>query len=163
MARSGSSNAIDTSSAGSCGRSMHVRHVGRFGQSLETVRAASGHVEGDLLIVTEFEALPVAVRRRVRPQVHHDVEDRTVRTSHQLRLAVAAAHVQAAYYAADRAGQAVLDERGRVESGRAQDLRVERAAEEAALVHMRGGPEQQGTRDARNRLTSTRAPSQQQR
>jgi hypothetical protein len=55
-----------------------IRHVGRVGQRLETMRAAGRDVERDLLVVTELEAFPVAVRRRHRPQVHDDVEDAAV-------------------------------------------------------------------------------------
>ena len=148
MASSGSSNAIDTSSAGSCGRSMRYEDVGRVGQRLETMRAAGRDVERDLLVVTELEAFPVAVRRRHRPQVHDDVEDAAVGASHQLGLAGAAAHVQAAYHPADGAGEAVLREAGRVDPRLPRDLRVERAGEETALVHVRGGPEQQSPRYA---------------
>src|SRR5208283_485810 len=98
------------------------------------MRTACRHVESHLLVVTELEALPVPVRWRGSPQIHHDVEDGSVRASDQLCLAVPAAHVQPAYHAAHRAGKAVLNERGRVESGCAQHVRIEGAAEEAAIV-----------------------------
>jgi hypothetical protein len=55
-----------------------IGHVGGVGESLKPVRAAVGYVERDLLVVTEFEALPVPVCRRSRPKVHHDVEDCTI-------------------------------------------------------------------------------------
>ena len=71
-----------------------------------------------------------------------DVEYRAVRAPDELRLAVPAPHVQAAHHTADRAGEAILGEGG-VDAGRAHDLRIEGAGEEAALVHVRGGPEQQ--------------------
>src|SRR5690242_3525243 len=114
------------------------------------MRTTCGHIKGHLLVVAKIETLPVPVRWRGGPQIHHDIEDGAVRAAHQLRLAVPAAYMQAAYHAPHRAGQAVLYERGRIESGRAQRVRVEGAAEEPALVSVRGRSEQQGTSDARN-------------
>jgi hypothetical protein len=49
--------------------------------------------------------------------------------------------MQTSNHAAGRAGQAVLNERGWVDPGRTQDIRVERAAEEATFIHVRGGRE----------------------
>src|SRR5262249_47344758 len=98
-----------------------------------------------------FEALPVPVRRRSGPQIHHDVEDCSVRASHQLRLAVPATYVQSAHRAAYRARLAVLNEGGRVEVDGAQHLRFEGAAEEAPIIDMRARPKQQSALDARNR------------
>ena len=129
----------------------HVRHVRDLGERLEAVRAAGRHVEAHLLVVAQVEARPVPVRRRRRPQVDHHVEDRAGRAADQLGLAPAPAHVHPAYHAAHRAGLAVLDERSRIQPGRAHHVRVEGTAEEAALVHVRPGPEQQDTVDARNR------------
>jgi hypothetical protein len=128
-----------------------IRHIGWVGQGLESVGTAGRHVERDLLAVTQLEAFPVPVRRRGRTQVHDDVEDRAVRAPDELRLAVPAAHVQAAHHTADRAGEAILGE-GRVDAGRTHYLRIEGAGEEAALVHVRGGHEEQSARNALNRL-----------
>ena len=58
--------------------------------------------------------------------------------------------MQAAYHAAHRTGQAVLNESGGIDSCRADHIRVEGTAEETALVHMRGRPEQQRAGDACN-------------
>jgi len=44
----------------------------------------------------------------------------------------------------------VLDERGGLDPCAAQHVRVDGAAEGAALVHMRRRPEQQGARNTRN-------------
>ena len=120
-----------------------VGHVRRVGEGLKSVRAAGWHVQRDLLVVPEHEAFPVQVRRRRRPQVHHDVEDRPERASDELGFTLPAAYVQSAHHAARRAGQAVLREGGRVDTSRAHHVGVEGAAEEPALVHVRGGPENQ--------------------
>ncbi len=44
-------------------------------RALETMRAASRHIEDRLLTVTQVEALPVAVCRRGRAKIHDDIED----------------------------------------------------------------------------------------
>jgi Heparinase II/III-like protein len=129
----------------------HVRHICGIGERLEAVGAAGGHVEGCLLVVAKIETLPVAVRWRGGPQVHYDVEDGSVGAAHQLRLAVPSAHVQSAYYAAYRAGQTVLDERVGGNSGRAQHVRIESAAEKAAVINVRARLQQQSAINARNR------------
>jgi hypothetical protein len=46
----------------------------------------------------------------------------------------------------------VLNERGGVDPGRAERIRVEGSAEETALVDVRGRLEQHGPGDARNRV-----------
>ena len=70
------------------------------------------------------------------------------------------AYVQAAYHIAHRAGLALLYECGRVESGSAQYLCIEGAAEEATIVDCGLWPEQQGTLDAQNRGDVYEASSQ---
>src|SRR5215813_9556419 len=117
----------------------HVRHVG---QRLEPVRAAGRNVKRDLLVAAQFEALPVTVCRRSGPEVHDDIEDRAVGTPYELRLALSAPRVQAAHDPAHRTGDAVLDERGRVDPGLAHYVYVEGTTEETALVDVRGGLEQ---------------------
>ena len=128
-----------------------VGDVCRAGEGLKPVRAAGRYVERHLFVVAQFKALPVAVRRRRGPQVNDHVEDRAVRASHELRLSVPAPDVQAPHHAARRAGETVLSERGRVDAGRVHHVRVEGAAEEAALVHVRGRLEQERSGNARNR------------
>lgn len=58
--------------------------------------------------------------------------------------------MQAAQYAPDRTGQTVLDEGVRVEAHRADHVRVEGAAEGAALVGVRRRLEQVGAGDRRD-------------
>lgn len=117
MAKSGSSNAIDTSSAGVVSTVDHVRHVRRIRECLEAVSTACRHVEGHLLVVAKFKALPVPVCSRGRPQVEHDIEDRAERASDQLRSTVLASDMWSVHDAACRAGQAVLNEGSRIDSG----------------------------------------------
>jgi hypothetical protein len=59
--------------------------------------------------------------------------------------------MQSAYNAAHRTRQAVLDERGGVESGRTHHVRIEGAAGETALISVRNRSEKQGAGDARNK------------
>jgi hypothetical protein len=120
-----------------------VRHVGRIGQRLKAMRAAGRDVKRGLFGVPQLEALPVTVGRGCRAQVNDDVEDRPVGAADELRLAWATAQVQAAQDAAARAGNTVLDERGRINPGRPHHRRVEGPAEEAALVHVRSRSQQQ--------------------
>ena len=128
-----------------------VGHVRRVGQRLEAVGAAGRDVERNLVGVPQFEALPVAVRGRAGPQVDDDVEDSAERTANQFRLAVTRADVHTADHPPRRAGDAVLDEGGRVDPRLPGCVRIERAGKEAALVHVRQRLEQQRAADARNR------------
>lgn len=128
-----------------------VRHVGWLGERLESMRAPGWHVQRDLLVVSQFEPLPVAVRRRPGPQVDDDVEDGPVRAAHQLGLAPAAAQVQAAEHATRRTGKAVLNEAARVDARGAHHGGIEGAAEEPPFVHVRRRTEQHGAGDPRHR------------
>src|SRR5215469_7534023 len=85
-----------------------VGDVRDLGDGLESVRAASGHVQRDLLVVAQIEAFPGAERRRRRPQVHDHVEDRAVGAPYELGLPMPAAHVQPADHTAFRAREAAL-------------------------------------------------------
>jgi hypothetical protein len=98
------------------------------------VRAAGRHVQRDLCVAVQAEALGVPVGRRARPKVGNHVEDRPGGAAHQLRLAVAAAQVQTADHAAGRPGHAVLHERGGIQARLAQHVGVGGTAEEAPLV-----------------------------
>jgi hypothetical protein len=107
------------------------------------VRAAGRNIQRDLLVVSQLEALPAAVRRRTRSQVDDHIEDRAIGTPHQLRFAAAAAQVQASHHAASGTGQAVLDECRYLDTAGPRDVRIEGAAEESALVDMRCRSEQE--------------------
>ena len=136
-----------------------IGDVGGIGESLEPVRATGGHVERDLLVVAQSEALPVTVGRRRGPQVHDHVEHRAVGAADQLRLAIAASKVQAADNAADRARQAVLREAPGVDSGLARDVGIEGPGKKATLVHVRLRSEQQRALNSRNAYDLHDAPS----
>src|SRR5215467_6433640 len=59
--------------------------------------------------------------------------------------------MQAAYYPAYRARNAVLDEPAWLNARRAGDIRIERPGEEAAVINMRRRLEEQRAGNARNR------------
>src|ERR1700689_1277945 len=60
--------------------------------------------------------------------------------------------MQSAHHAAHRARQTVLSEGGRIDSGRADHVRIEGTAEEAALVQMRIRAEQYSSGNSRNEI-----------
>ncbi len=70
-----------------------VRDVGGGRQRLKSMGAAGRDVDGRLLLVTQVETFPTAVRRRSRPQVYHDVEHGSVGAAHQLGFSMASAQV----------------------------------------------------------------------
>ena len=147
MASSGSSNAIVTSSVGSCGRSIRYEVSAVSVSAWKPCAQPAGMYSGHLRLAGQFEEGPAPIGRRVRAQVHDDVEDLPVRAPHQLGLAGAGAQVQAAQHAPDRAGQAVLDEGVRVEPHRADHV-ARRTSGRRSRVRRRAASARTGTRRA---------------
>lgn len=109
------------------------------------------HVQHELGFSGQLEGLPVALRGGTRTEVDHDVEDLAVGAAYELRLAGTQAEMKTPNDALARSGDAVLSEPVRVDAHGADDLPVEGAAEEPALVDMRPGFEQERASNTWNR------------
>lgn len=121
-----------------------VAHVRGRGQRLKAMQKARGNIEMTKVFVVEQECLFASERGRPLADVDQDVVHGAMRTTHQFRLAATPTSVHTPDHALPRPGLRILDER-RSGAGTIQvaveDLRIEGACEEAAVVVERFGRE----------------------
>ena len=115
------------------GSRVQVADVGLVGHDLEAVRDERRQVEVVMIDVVENESLDTTERRRPRPSVDHEIDDRATRTTHQLGLACSGPDMQSTEHRTTRARLVVMDEVG-VESGFPAPVEVQGPREPAALV-----------------------------
>ena len=114
-----------------------VAHVRGGGQRLKSMQNAGGYVEMAKVFVVEHESLLLSECRRFSADVDQHVVHGTVGTTDQLGFTAAGAPVHATDHALPGPGLGILDEcRGSARAFQVvvEDLRIERAGEQAAVV-----------------------------
>jgi hypothetical protein len=124
-----------------------VADIGVLAQHLETVQQTRGDVQVPEVFVVEAKRRRMTERRRVRPSVDYDIVDRAAGASHQLRLASPGPAVQPTHDPALGSGLGILDESVGIDTMRGSDVGVERPGEEAAVVAVRRGYEDEDAVD----------------
>lgn len=128
-----------------------VQEVGRLAEHHEAVREAGRHPQLAVVVLAEFDPVPLPEGRRALAQVHRHVEDAALDDPYELALRVLDLVVQAAQHALGGAGVVVLHEVHLEAGGLAEDLGVEAFQEETAGVTEDFRFEDQEARDAGGR------------